>query len=213
MKIALLCCVSAAALTAVAADLSVSVNGAAQEVRSGLPLLISATVADSTGASWVEVATISFTAEDGSPAALTPVLRSATASDGFSRALWTVSPEEVRSLATGNYTVQVGEARARFRVSLQVASTDAERELDLVLEARFKALDGRAEEAMNDIGTLLASHPTSVAALMLKTDLHESAGQWTEALERINRAVAASGATDHAPVPLLRRQARLLERR
>jgi hypothetical protein len=212
MKIAWLTCLAVAALMAGEADLSVSINGSAREVRSGSPLLISATLGDSDDASWAQAVTMTITAEDGSPAPLTPVLRSATASNGFSRALWTVSPDDVRNLAPGQYVLQVDEARATFRLTLQEASTDAERERDFVLQARFTALDGRAEQAMNDAAAWLASHPASVAALVLKADLHESAGQWRDALDCMSRAVAATGATDHRPVPLLRRQARLLER-
>ena len=211
MKIAWLTCFAAGALMAGEPALSVSVNGAAGEVRTGSPLLISATLGDSTDAGWAQVATVRITGEDGSQVALTPVLQSATASNGFSRALWTVSPNDVRKLATGHYTLEVREARATVRVSLQEASTDAERERDFLLLARFKALDGRAEEALTDVDTWLASHPASVAALVLKSDLHESAGQWRDALDCMSRAVAATIATDHDPVPLLRRQARLLE--
>lgn len=209
MKIAYLTCIAVAMLTAAEADLSVSINGAAPEVRTGSPLLISATRANTADASWTDAIAPTIAGEDGSPVTLTPLLRSATASDGFSRALWTVSPDEVRNLPAGQYTLQMGEARATFRVTLQEASTDPERERDLVLQSRFKALDGHAEEAMTDIDTWLASHPASVAALLLKADLHESAGQPHEALHSINRALAATGAAEHAPIPLLRRQAHL----
>ena len=209
MKLAYLTCFAVAILTAGEADLSVSINGAAPEVRTGSPLLISATLANSADASWTDAIAPTLAAEDGSQLTIAPVLRSATASNGFSRALWTVSADDVRNLPAGQYTLQLGEARATFRVTLQEASTDAERERDLVLQSRLKALDGRAEEAMTEVDTWLASHPASVAALLLKADLHESAGQSHEALHCINRAVAATGATEHAPIPLLRRQAHL----
>jgi hypothetical protein len=212
MKLAWLWTLSVAAAIAGQVDLSVSINGAAKELRSSSPLFISATLADSADAVWAQAAAVTITAGDGTPVTLTPVLRSATASNGFSRALWTVSPDQIRNLAPGPYTVQVGEARASFRVTLQEASTDAERERDVVLQARWNALDGRAEQARNDVNAWLASHPSSVAVLVLKADLHESLGQWPEALACITRAVAATNATDHGPVPLLRRQASLLER-
>ena len=212
MKLAFLSCMAVTALIAGEAELSVSINGSSQAVRNGSPLLISATVGDRADASWAQSATVTFTTGDGSPAPLKPVLRAATASNGISRALWTVSPDEARNLAAGLYFVKVGEARAAFHVTLQEASTDIERERDFVLQTRFKALDGRAGEAIHDVGGWLASHPASVAVLMLKADLHESAGQLREALECVSRAVVANGATDHGPVPLLRRQASLLER-
>lgn len=212
MRIAWLSCFAVAALMASDGGLSVSINGAAQEVRSGAPLLISATLAHSDDASWAQAVTVGIKAEDGSPITFTLVLRSATASNGFSRALWTVSPDDVRSMAAGQYVLRVGEERATFRLTLQEATTDEERERDLVLQARFHVLDGRMEQAMTDIGSWLGSHPASVAALVLKADLHESAGQWKDALDCISRAMAVAVATDHGPIPLLRRQARLLER-